>query len=164
MESWRLGIVVLVFGVLGATAPACSREPRRAPVETVTEWPPAPARAQEQPTVAPGGARSTGGPRVAAALDPVSVGVLKQAIESKDYATRLIAIEAVGDAQAEGLVGWLEQALGDPEHDVRMAAIEALGRIHSARALGLLATVRDDATEELDIRAVAAGVLIRTTP
>jgi HEAT repeat protein len=103
------------------------------------------------------------GPRQTQALDPASVGVLKQAIESKDYATRLIAIEAVGDAHTDALAGWLEHALGDPEHDVRMAAIDALDRMHTPRALGLLLTVRDDTSEELDIRAVAAGALLRAT-
>jgi hypothetical protein len=45
-----------------------------------------------------------------------------------------------------------------------MAAVEALDRVHSTRALVLLTTVRDDKTEELDVRAVAAGALLRTTP
>jgi HEAT repeat protein len=93
-------------------------------------------------------------------LDPASVAILKQAIESKDYATRLIAIEAIGDAQAQALLPWLEHALGDPEHDVRMATVEALEKIRSAQALALLATVRDDTSEELDVRALAASVFL----
>jgi HEAT repeat protein len=95
-----------------------------------------------------------------AELDPASVAVLKQAIESRDYATRLIAIEAIGDAQAQALLPWLEHALGDPEHDVRMATVEALEKLRSARALALLATVRDDTSEELDVRALAASVFL----
>jgi HEAT repeat protein len=63
----------------------------------------------------------------------VSVAVLERALANSDYATRLIAIEAVGDARADAPLGWLEHALGDPEHDVRMAAVEALDRIHSTR-------------------------------
>jgi HEAT repeat protein len=102
--------------------------------------------------------------RTRAALDPASVAVLERAMASSDYATRLIAIEAIGDGRADALLGWLEHALGDPEHDVRMAAVEALDRIRSPRAMGVLVTVRDDTTEELDIRAVAAGALLRTTP
>ena len=108
---------------------------------------------------APGGP----GPRLTSP-DAASLAVLEQALASKDYATRLIAIEAVADGHADGLIGGLEHALGDPEHDVRMAAIEALDRLHSTRARALLLTVRDDTTEELDIRAVAAGALLRTTP
>ena len=45
-----------------------------------------------------------------------------------------------------------------------MAGVEALDRVHSTHVLVLLATVRDDTTEELDIRAVAAGALLRPTP
>ena len=97
-------------------------------------------------------------------IDPASTAVLEKALSSKDYATRLIAVEAVGDSRAEALVGWLEHALGDPEHDVRMAAVESLDRLHSSRAFALLVTVRDDSSEELDIRAVAAAALLRTTP
>jgi len=81
-----------------------------------------------------------------------------------DYATRLVAVETLGEAKLDSVVPWLEQALGDPEHDVRMAAVEALDHAHSTRACALLATVRDDTTEELDIRAVAAGALLRPTP
>jgi HEAT repeat protein len=95
-----------------------------------------------------------------AELDPASVAVLKQAIESKDYATRLIAIEAIGDVRAEALLPWLEHALGDPEHDVRMATVEALEKFHSPRAFALLVTVRDDTTEDLDVRALAASSVL----
>src|SRR5262245_11464536 len=62
----------------------------------------------------------------AAGPDAASVAVLDQALHSPDYATRLIAIEAAGDARTDALAGRLGHALGDPEHDVRMAAIEAL--------------------------------------
>jgi HEAT repeat protein len=97
------------------------------------------------------------------ALDPASVSVLKEALASKDYATRLIAVEAIGEARADALVSWLEVPLGDPEHDVRMAAVEALDRIHSPAAVALLETVRDDKTEALDVRAAAAAALIFPT-
>jgi len=90
--------------------------------------------------------------------------VLKEALASKDYATRLVAAEALGEAKLDSAVPWLEHVLGDPEHDVRMAAVEALDRVHSPHARALLVTVRDDMTEELDIRAVAAGALLQTTP
>ncbi len=139
---------------------ACTKAPTRdlVPPPTVPTLPTVP----ETPIRVARPAESVVRPR--AGLDPASVAVLEQAIGSSDYATRLIAVEAVGDTHAEALLGWLEHALGDPEHDVRMAAVEALDRIHSPRAGGLLATVRDDTTEELDIRAVAAGALLRMTP
>ncbi len=146
------------FGVVLTALPGCSRAqpadraPKRAaPILPSAPAPPRAARSAEPPV------------RPRSGLDPTSVAVLEKAIGSADYATRLIAIEAVADAHAEPLLGWLEHALGDPEHDVRMAAVEALDRIHSSRALAVLATVRDDTTEDLDVRAVAAGGLLRTT-
>ncbi len=114
------------------------------------------------PTVAP--ARSPGAASPARTFDSASLAVLKEALASKDYATRLVAVEALGEAKLDSAVPWVEHALGDTEHDVRMAGVEALDRVHSPRARALLVTVGDDMTEELDIRAVAAGALIRTTP
>jgi len=114
------------------------------------------------PTVAPAKSRTAASqPRT---FDAASLAVLKEALASKDYATRLVAVEALGDAKLDSAVPWVEHALGDTEHDVRMAGVEALDRVHSTHVLVLLATVRDDTTEELDIRAVAAGALLRTTP
>jgi HEAT repeat protein len=158
----KLGRPAIVLVVLVA-APSCSKAPALpapAVADVAGRAEPAPARS---PTVGPASITKPASARPAQALDPASVAVLKSAIESKDYATRLIAIEAIGDAHAEALAGWLEHALGDPEHDVRMAAIDALDRMQTPRALGLLATVRDDTSEELDIRAVAAGALLRAT-
>ena len=138
MARWNsLSLVLLVV--------ACERSPHPA-VEAKPETPGRPE---------PGGRAS---------LDPSSMAVLKQALASRNYATRLVAIDAIANARVELLIGALEHALGDPEHDVRMAAVDALDRIHTSPALSLLITVRDDATEELDIRAVAAGALLRTTP
>ena len=160
IESYLWGMAGYTALVLLLMLAACDRAPRRS-LEGAPPAGPEPtashaAHAQTRSPGPPGG-------RIAA-LDAASAAVLKQALESKDYATRLIAIEAVADAHAEPLLGWLEHALGDPEHDVRMAAVEALDRMHSTRALTLLATVRDDTGEELDVCAVAAGALIRTTP
>ena len=142
-----------LLAVLGALL-ACERAPSRA-LETPE---PAPSPVADRPIrpQAPSGAHT-------GTLDAASVAVLQHALGSKDIATRLIAMEAVGDSHADALIGWLEHGLGDPEHDVRMAAVEALDRIHTPRALGLLASVRDDTTEELDVRAVAAGALLRIT-
>jgi HEAT repeat protein len=93
-------------------------------------------------------------------LDATSIAVLKEALANKDYAVRLVALEALGQTKLDALVPWLEHALGDPEHDVRMTAAEALVKIRSPRALALLATVRDDREESLDIRALAAAALL----
>src|SRR5258708_18564960 len=117
MKLWRPAIVL---AVLGALQPACSTEPARpASVATETE-PPRGHEPSRRPAVAPGPTRSVASVRVGPTLDPASVGVLKEALESKDYATRLIAIEAVGDAPAPALLGWLPHAPPDPEHDARM--------------------------------------------
>ena len=160
--SGQTRVVVLTAGLALA---ACSKAPRAEQTsvqEATHESVPLPESHADRHVVKP-----AGGPRPPGRgqeVDQASVTVLKQAIESKDYATRLIAIEAIGDARAEFLLPWLEHALGDPEHDVRMAAIEALVRIRSARALALLATVRDDTTEDLDVRALAASALLTSTP
>lgn len=140
MAGWKaLPLVLMVV--------ACERPPQ--PAVEVT--PAAPRRLEAGP-VAP------------ALPGTASLAVLKAALASKDYATRLVAIDAIANARAELLIGGLEHALGDPEHDVRMAAVDALDRIHTTRALTLLTTVRDDDAEDLDIRAAAAGALLRTTP
>jgi HEAT repeat protein len=89
-----------------------------------------------------------------------SIGVVREALGSRDYETRLFAVEALGSVPLADAVGWLANALGDPEHDVRVAAIEALRRHGSARARQLLCSVRDDRSEALDIRALAASALL----
>ncbi len=141
MARWKaLPLVLMVL--------ACERSPHR----TI----------DAKPEASPG--RREAGPGGRASLDTSSIAVLKEALASRDYATRLVAIDAIANARAELLTGGLEHALGDPEHDVRIAAVDALDRIHTTRALALLITVRDDTTEELDVRAAAAGALLRTTP
>jgi HEAT repeat protein len=87
--------------------------------------------------------------------------VLEQALSSPDYATRLIAVEALGDVKGIDVAPWLEKALGDPEHDVRMSAVDSLARLGTARGRALLQSVRDDVTEDLDVRAFAAAALLR---
>lgn len=139
MAGWKaLPLILMVV--------ACERSPH--PAAEIT--PAAPRR------VAAGPGR--------ASADTASLAVLKAALASSNYATRLVAIDAIANARAELLIGGLEHALGDPEHDVRMAAVDALDRIHTTRARALLITVRDDDAEDLDIRAAAAGALLRTTP
>jgi HEAT repeat protein len=135
----------------------CSKEGR---VEVVSAPAPAPRRESSETRPAAGPAPS----RSPARIDAATVDVLKQALESKDYATRLIAIEAIGETRAEMFLPWLERSLGDPEHDVRMATVDALQRFRSTRSLTLLLSVRDDTTEELDIRALAASALLASTP
>lgn len=86
--------------------------------------------------------------------------VLRQALRSKDYAVRLLATQALGGIRTVNVSGWIEHSLADPEHDVRVAAVDALDRVGTQRAITLLRSVRDDETEALDIRALAASALI----
>ncbi len=92
--------------------------------------------------------------------DRRSLTVLRQAIQSKDPLTRIIAVQAA--SKITGLESWLAYALGDPEHDVRLAAVESLALRLSPRALRLLRSVREDTHEDLDIRALAAALLLQT--
>jgi HEAT repeat protein len=94
------------------------------------------------------------------ATETPSWAVLRQALKSKDYAVRLLATQALGGIRTVDVSGWIEHSLADPEHDVRVAAVDALDRMGSRRALALLRSVRDDETEAIDIRALAASALI----
>ncbi len=152
-----LGGLVAMLGCAKADRGAPAEPATRAIVRTGAERPPPPAPRVTAPR--PSGAAPSSS-RAQPAHDTASLAVLKQAIESKDYATRLIAIEAIAGSRADSLMPWLEHALGDPEHDVRMAVVDALERFHTARALSLLVSVRDDTTEDLDIRALAASALL----
>jgi HEAT repeat protein len=89
--------------------------------------------------------------------------VLRAAVEDSDYATRLMAIEALGFVRWIDVTPWLARALGDPEHDVRVAAVEALRRLGSVAAHRLLRSVVDDDQEQLDVRALAASALVSPT-
>lgn len=159
MCRW-LAIRLLVLADLGCADPAPSAAnwapaaPAAVPVHRVDR--------AITPPIGPAGPSVP--PRIVRSIDPVSVAVLKQAIEDKDYATRLIAIEAMGVSRSEVFVAQLERALGDPEHDVRMAAVDALRAIGSARTVTLLRSVRDDTAEELDVRTLAAGAVLMTGP
>jgi len=117
---------------------------------------------EPHPPAGSGDGLRPGAPR----LDPISVALLKRAFADRDYATRLVAVEAIGQVPATALtVDMLEEALGDPEHDVRLGAVESLTRLRTPRTLALLRGVRDDDKEQLDIRAAAAAaVLYLTTP
>ena len=59
------------------------------------------------------------------------------------------------------LGAFVEKALGDPEPDVRTAAVDALAQVPGPRARALLDSVVNDESEELSIRVVAAGALVR---
>ena len=103
------------------------------------------------------------GPQAAPAAsvrDDASLKILRAAVESSEYSTRLTALEAIADARLPEGVEWLAHALGDPEHDVRVIAVDALGDFEGPRRDELLRSVRDDETEALDIRALAAGALV----
>lgn len=116
-----------------------------------------------QPAAAPGDKEAevsrSSAPRPNAS-ESASLEILKKALRSQDYATRLIAVEAAGELKMPQSVEWLAVALGDPEHDVRMAAVMALASQHTHRAGDLLRSVRDDETEQLDIRALASTALL----
>jgi HEAT repeat protein len=90
----------------------------------------------------------------------LTLGVLREAQASRDYETRLFAVQALGAVHAVDVTRWLEHALGDPEHDVRVAAVESLRRLGTPRAATLLRSVRDDKQEVLQIRALAASALL----
>jgi HEAT repeat protein len=94
------------------------------------------------------------------ATNSASWNVLRRALASQDYATRLLATEALGTIRPVDAASWVEPRLADPEHDVRVAAVDALSKIGTRRALHLLTSVRDDDKEALDVRALAAAALI----
>jgi HEAT repeat protein len=99
-------------------------------------------------------------PFAALAKESPSWAVLRKAMQSRDYAVRLLTTQALGGIRSADVTAWIEHSLADPEHDVRVAAVDALDRIHTRRALDLLRSVRDDESESLDIRALAASALI----
>ena len=143
---WRWPSVLPVAGCFFLAVGGCEKVPRETTSHVVAS-----------PNNVPS-AGGTGG--AGPSLNASSVAVLKAALADKDYATRLIAVEALGHARTDVVVPWLEHALGDPEHDVRMAAVEALISLRTARALGVVVSVRDDTSEDLDIRALAAAALL----
>jgi HEAT repeat protein len=139
-----------------------AREPRAAQ-PLPTELTPSPERAARAPSSSPAPAPppARASATAAAGFDPVSLDVLRQALLSRDdFGARYAAVEALGETRSPAVVEWLAQALGDPEHDVRLAAVSALRHIGGPRAAQLLRSVRDDTTEALDVRAVAAGALL----
>ena len=136
--------------LLGACSDPLARHPPRG-----RSSPAPPLRSESGPPPAPKATRS--------ASDPVSLEILEKALRSPDYATRLIAVEAAGELPMPQAVEWLARALGDPEHDVRVAAVMGLGVQGARRAEELLRTVRDDETEQLDIRALASSALLTPT-
>jgi HEAT repeat protein len=108
-----------------------------------------------------GAAHAAPAPAVAPRGDDArSLAVVREALASRDYATRLFAVEALGQVRGVDVVPALERALGDPEHDVRVAAVQSLRRAGSSRACDALRLVRDDKDESLDIRALAASALL----
>lgn len=152
----------LVGSLVVAGALSCSSGEPRSPSPALDFTRPARTNAVAS---APSPPPTTPRPAPAASLDPTSLAVLKEALAGRDPITRLIAVEALGDARAPELVDWIGHALGDPEHDVRVAAVDALAPlVGGARARALLISVRDDKTEDLEIRALAASALLRPNP
>jgi HEAT repeat protein len=108
--------------------------------------------ARREPSVAP---------RISDHTHGKSLAVLRLAFDKDTaYDARLIALDAIGQAKLVTLVPLVERSLGDPEHDVRLAAIEALGKLRHPRALSLLESVRDDMSEALELRVLAAALLL----
>lgn len=89
-----------------------------------------------------------------------SLEVLAQGLASPDYATRILATEALVGVAGGWALSQLQRQLGDPEPDVRAAAIEALHQRLEPRARLLLATVRDDTDESLALRVLASWALV----
>jgi HEAT repeat protein len=98
------------------------------------------------------------GARSGARLDP-SWKVLQLGLASRDYSDRLLTTQVLGELR--GTEDWIARSLSDPEHDVRVAAVDALKHVGSSRAAQLLRRVRDDASEKLDIRVLAAAALLQ---
>ncbi len=85
--------------------------------------------------------------------------VIERGLLSRDYADRLLTTQVLGELR--GSEDWLARSLSDPEHDVRVAAVDAHNRLGSPRAAQLLRRVRDDNTEKLDIRVLAAAAVVQ---
>jgi HEAT repeat protein len=85
--------------------------------------------------------------------------LLQQGLASRDYSDRLLTTQLLGELR--GSEEWLARSLSDPEHDVRVAAVDALKKLGTPRAAQLLRRVRDDNTETLDIRILAAAALLQ---
>ena len=124
-----------------------------------------PPRHRPRPTHIARAARSTpqAAPR-SAGVDAPTIAVLRAGLSSPDYATRLVATDALGCAPAAVALGALERQLGDPEADVRAAAILSLHKQNDRTARALLRSVRDDDQEELSLRVLAAAALINPPP
>jgi HEAT repeat protein len=102
-----------------------------------------------------------------AAVEPETLAVVRTGLASADYATRLVATDALGCAPATVAIQALERQLADPEEDVRAAAIAALHRQTpqaDRMAQQLLRSVRDDDQEKLSLRVLAAAALINPPP
>ncbi len=91
------------------------------------------------------------------APDEASQTVLKEALQSRNYATRLTATESL--ACIPGSLHLLEKRLADPEEDVRAASLVALAYRKEPHARALLHSVRDDDSEDLGLRVLAVRSL-----
>lgn len=90
-----------------------------------------------------------------------STAILRLAFDKANtYEARLTALDAIGQARLVSLLPLVEHSLADPEHDVRLAAIEALAKLPHPRTRVLLESVRDDTTEALELRVLAAAFLL----
>ncbi len=115
---------------------------------------------QEKPfSLAPATPEATVGPQGTFADSRAQI-VLGQALAVSDFSARLLAVETLGLVADAWAFSELERKLGDPDADIRAAAILALGNRADARARELLLSIRDDETEDLDLRVLAIRTLL----
>lgn len=89
-----------------------------------------------------------------------SLAVLDLGLASKDWMVRLSATTALSCIDTRIALPRLERRLADVEPDVRVAALNALARNSEERSRVLIRSVRDDVSEELTLRVLAASHLI----
>src|SRR5262245_44097905 len=131
----RVGLPFWVLGFVAVLAVGCADADRSPHLNRGETAPEPPGRARHPVNSRPAATSSraaalpptpTPTPREAV-RDDASLKILQEALGSSDYATRLIALEAIAEARLPEGVEWLAHALGDPEHDVRVTAVDALG-------------------------------------
>jgi HEAT repeat protein len=89
------------------------------------------------------------------------VAFLTGVLSSADYATRLVAVQAVAEVGSDLGLEAIQFALADEERDIQLSAVRALGRLHSAdgRAVGadrLMELLRDSTDPTLTAAAARA--------
>lgn len=141
---------------------ACS-DAAVAPSLPASRTPPASPRAVAPTRVGEDLSSTPHAPRPSAP-EAATLAVLAEGLAAPDYATRLLATEALACVPAEAALPALAHQLGDPEADVRATALVALHHHTDPRAAVLLRSVRDDTAEDLALRVLAASSLVSPRP